>query len=114
MLAIVLTAVTLWFALVPQPPVLPLQGETFRHALAFLVLPLVTGLAFRHLGLISLWLVFAAFGGLIELLQLQMQLGRQAQWSDWYVDLAALSVALAVLWGLRRAGALLQRLAVTD
>ena len=103
-LTFVLLAITLWFALIPQPPALPFGGDGARHALAFFLLPLVAGMACRNLGLPVLWLVFALFGGLIEILQYEMGMGRQAQWSDWFIDLAALTAASAFLWLTRRRG----------
>jgi VanZ family protein len=71
--------------------------DKLKHALSWAVLAscFAAVLQRRHL----LWLVMAvtAFGGLIEIAQEAMQLGRHAEWADLLADFigAAVGVALA-------------------
>jgi hypothetical protein len=104
LLFFLLLAVVLGFALVPAPWEGPLHSDTSRHFLAFLVLPLVARRAWPTLPLWRVWLGFALFGGAIELMQLEMALGRQAEWRDWFNDLAATTVALVVDCAITLAG----------
>jgi VanZ family protein len=71
--------------------------DKLKHALSWTVLALCFGgvLQRRHF----LWLLLAvtAFGGMIELAQEAMQLGRHAEWADLLADFigGAVGVALA-------------------
>lgn len=96
LLFFLLLATVLGLALAPAPWEGPLQSDTSRHYLAFLVLPLVARRAWPRLPLWQLWLGFAVLGGAIELMQLEMALGRQAEWRDWFNDLGAITLALIV------------------
>ncbi len=89
-------AVTLTFALLPHPPVMPNANDKVQHVLAFAVLSL---LASGYCGLGRARLIFislAGLGGLIEVLQMIPALQRDAQWLDWAADCAAILVTLAV------------------
>lgn len=91
-----LTAAVLFFALVPGQLGAIIASDTERHYLAFLVLPAVAYYGWPKSSPVLLWFAFAAFGGLIEILQLEMNLGRQAEMSDWMNDLSATTIALVV------------------
>ena len=89
-------AVTLTFALLPHPPVMPNANDKVQHVLAFAVLSL---LASGYYGLGRARLIFislAGLGGLIEVLQMIPALQRDAEWLDWAADCAAILVTLAV------------------
>ena len=59
-------------------------------------------LAFCFAGVLQrrhfLWLLLAvtAFGGLIEVAQEAMQLGRHAEWADWLADFIGRALSLTV------------------
>jgi hypothetical protein len=91
-----LAATVLFFALVPGPLGAIIASDTERHYLAFLVLPALALYAWPRISPLLLWAAFAAFGGLIEILQLEMHLGRSAEMSDWINDLSATTIALSV------------------
>lgn len=44
----------------------------------------------------------AAFGGLIEIMQLLLTSGRSAEWADWIADLCGLSAGFALIWPFKR------------
>ncbi len=90
-----LAAAVLFLALVPGSLGQIIPSETERHYLAFLVLPAVAAYAWPRVAMPVMWLVFAAFGGAIELLQSFMGMGRAAEWHDWLNDLVAITVSLA-------------------
>lgn len=88
-------AVTVTFALLPHPPVMPNANDKVQHVFAFAVLSL---LASGYYGLGRAPLIFislAGLGGLIEVLQMIPALQRDAEWLDWAADCAAILVTLA-------------------
>lgn len=90
-------ALTLFFALVPQPPqVLPLTSDKVQHALAFAVLSVSCLLAYPGLARLPMFLALAGFGGAIELAQTIPALNRSGDLLDWLVDMAAVAVVLPV------------------
>ncbi len=97
----ILLATATFFALVPGPLGQIIDSGLERHILAFLALPVLAGIAWPQLSIGRLWLAFAMFGGLIELAQLWMNLGRTAEWEDWLVDCLATSIALLAVYLIR-------------
>ncbi|HEX7751461.1 MAG TPA: hypothetical protein VF440_03595 [Novosphingobium sp.] len=91
-----LAAVVLFLALVPGQLGAIIASDTERHYLAFLVLPAVALYGWPRSSPLLLWIAFAGFGGLIEMLQYEMNLGRAAEMSDWINDLSATTIALMV------------------
>lgn len=90
-------ALTLFFALVPQPPqVVPLPSDKAQHALAFAVLSVSCLLAYPGLARLPMFLALAGFGGAIELAQTIPALNRSGDLLDWLVDMAAVAVVLPV------------------
>ena len=93
----------LFLALVPGPLGEIVKSDAERHWLAFLVLPALAFIGWPDMGAMKLWFAFAAFGAAIEIAQWAMNLGRQAQWSDWVHDLIATTISLAIVWIVRSA-----------
>lgn len=91
-------ATVLFLALVPGPLGEIVKSDTERHWLAFLILPALAFVGWPKMGVVKLWLCFATFGASIEVAQWAMNLGRQAQWSDWTHDLIATTISLAIAW----------------
>lgn len=94
---LLMVAGVLLFALTPGLPFELSSGGDAEHLFAFTAL---SGLALffwpnaiPHL----VWSLLVGFGGAIELLQGWMALGRQAEWSDWFVDIFAVTLTMAVI-----------------
>jgi hypothetical protein len=77
------------------------SGEN-RHALAFVLLPLVSAFAWPRVPLHWQFAAYAGLGGAIELAQAAINVFHTPQWGDWLVDIAAAAVALGAVWLLRR------------
>lgn len=100
-----LAAAVLFLALVPGSLGEIIPSDVERHYLAFLVLPIVATYAWPRVPLPAMWLAFVIFGGVIEFLQLEMAIGRAAEWHDWVNDVVATTIGLVVAnLGLRMAG----------
>ncbi len=101
------TAFTLFMALQPHPPALPIDrfGDKFEHSLAFLVLAFLARFSFRRL---SFWLLLehmSFFGALIEVCQSYPPLHRDCDPRDWVADTIAAGVALLLAhWLVPRLG----------
>jgi hypothetical protein len=85
-----------FLAVVPGPLGQVIASGFQRHFLAFLILPALARATWPRVDAIKLLLAFAAFGAAIEGAQQAMQLGREAEWSDWLNDLYATMLSLAV------------------
>jgi len=90
-----------WLALAPRPPVGISTGwDKTNHLLAFAALLCSGRLAWaRRPALLALALL--AYGGLIELLQLQIP-GRDGEWADLLADACGMGLGLLVFLLLRR------------
>lgn len=87
-------AFTVVMATLPQPPAaLGTPSDKVNHVIAFFVLTALHKLAYRDFGFWRRLVVMAAFGGLIELVQMVPALHRDAEWLDWAADVAAALVA---------------------
>ena len=96
-------AMTLVMALLPNPPALPRQAtDQVQHMAAFAALTFLTALGFQGLRLWVIFLMMAALGMAIEILQMIPALQRDAQASDWLADCAAAAAALLLCGALRR------------
>jgi hypothetical protein len=100
-------AVTLFFALVPHPPHLPIDrfGDKFEHVLAFAVLALLARLGFTAVADAAILVRLSLLGATIELLQAIPVLHRDCDWRDWLADTIAVAVVLLVLRLFRAQGA---------
>ena len=85
-------------ALLPKPPQIPLQpGDKVMHMLAFATLGALAAAGWRNRSAAALFAALAAFGGFIEIAQAIPALHRDAQWSDWFADMAAAIVAIGAV-----------------
>jgi len=95
-------ATVLVLSSMPNPPNMPPNTDKIQHALAFLGLGLLGGLAYPRLPLFRLALALAAFGALIEFVQAIPALHRNTELLDWIADIGGIAVALALLATWRR------------
>jgi hypothetical protein len=70
------------------------SNDKLNHFLAFLSLSLIARILYSRVNVAILFVMLALFGGAIELLQLAMALGRQADWMDFAADIAAIVLGL--------------------
>ena len=85
-------------ALLPHPPDI-LFGEAsdkLQHMLAFAVLTALALPAFPRAGQLRIFLLLAAFGALIELLQEIPDLHRDSSFYDWLADCGAVLTILLI------------------
>jgi len=95
-LAALLFALTM--ASLPQPPLLPGQpGDKVQHMLAFTVLAALANLGYPRMAKWKILAALAAFGALIEAVQIVPALRRDASLLDWLADAAAIAVTLGLL-----------------
>ncbi len=96
------------FALVmaslPQPPQLPGEpSDKLQHMFAFATLAALGSIAYPRLRLVRLLVGLAAFGALIEIVQLIPALHRDSELADFFADTVAAGAVLLVIHLLRRA-----------
>lgn len=72
-------------------------NDKLNHGLAFFTLSLMARLLWTRTHAVILFVLLMAFGGGIELLQLAMGFGRDADWMDFAADIVA--IALGILAG---------------
>jgi VanZ family protein len=105
-----LTALLSWLSLTPAPPKIDhefLGWDKLQHALAYALLTLTAGWAFRRLpfSFLAAWLSAAGYaalvGGGLEVLQGLSRTGRFADWADLVADLLGI-LAVLILVGLGR------------
>ncbi|RKF17650.1 hypothetical protein D6851_16080 [Altericroceibacterium spongiae] len=89
-------ALALYLALTPGPIGQAIESGKIRHAIAFMVLPWITMMAYPSLRLRWIVVLYAIFGGVIELVQGAMQAGRHAEWADWFFDLLFIMAAIVI------------------
>ena len=95
------------FALVmaslPKPPEIPGQpGDKVQHMFAFATLAILGAAAYPRLALLRLLIGLAAFGALIEIVQLIPMLHRDSQLADLLADTAAAATVLLLVNLFRR------------
>lgn len=84
-------------ALLPRPPQLPgAPSDKLQHVIAFAVLAGLAAAAYPRVGLGRIGAMLAAFGALIELLQLIPALHRDGSVADWIADAVAIAVVLGI------------------
>lgn len=99
----VLLAISLFFALDPRPPWVPLDslGDKWEHMLAFAALTGAAVLGWPRRSPLLIALLLIAVGGLIEVLQMIPALHRDSDWRDFVADCLAILVT-ALLSGVLR------------
>lgn len=65
------------------------NSDKLNHMLAFFAVTLLARGAYPSASVILLFILLAVFGALIELSQAMPFIHRDAEWSDWFVDVAA-------------------------
>lgn len=90
-----LVVFSLTMALLPHPPRLFLYkfSDKFEHMLAFSVLTLVARLAWPRARVWTLMIMLSLYGAMIEVLQANPALHRDADPRDWVVDSVAIAIA---------------------
>lgn len=84
-------------ALVPQADApIGTPNDKVNHILAFFTLAVFARLLWQRAPLVAPFLWLTLFGGLIEVLQHVMQLGRDGDWADFFADIAAIVAGLAM------------------
>lgn len=99
-------AATAYSTLMPVPPVDPTQSnDKLQHAVAFGLLTLTLAISYPRLRWWQMALIAIAIGGMVEILQGVMGLGRSADWYDWGADIigaVATAIPIAVFRHLSR------------
>ena len=93
-------AATLYLALTPGAAGAMIESGPLRHMMAFLILPSLAMAAYPRLSRWLILFIMSVFGGLIELGQLGMNVGRHGSWMDWLLDTgtAAVAIMIALAW----------------
>jgi hypothetical protein len=86
---------TLFFAWFPHPPVL-IAYDKAQHGLAFAVLTILGRAAYPRYPWQFLVLTLVGLGAIIEIVQLIPQLNRTCDIYDWYADVFAILIGLAL------------------
>lgn len=90
-------------AILPKPPQLPgAPSDKIQHILAFTTLAALAAAAFPRASLLKIGILLAAYGALIEFVQMVPMLHRDGNVVDWLADVAAASLVLALVALLRR------------
>jgi Na+/H+-dicarboxylate symporter len=99
-------AVTLFMALSPHPPSLPIDslGDKFEHTLAFVILTILACAAYPLGGLLRIGERLSFLGALIEVLQSIPALHRDCDIFDWLTDTLAISVVVLIVAFWRKGG----------
>jgi VanZ family protein len=96
-------ALSLFMAELPRAPSLPGDpGDKVQHIVAFATLAALAAAAYPRTRLLKILIGLSAFGGAIELIQMNPMISRDASWWDWIADTGAAAV---VLWLVHRARA---------
>lgn len=76
--------------------------DSYRHALGFFVLAVASGAGWPRIDLRWQFLGYSVLGGAIEIGQWALGTNHTAEWDDWFVDMLAAAVGLAIVWWFRR------------
>ena len=96
-------AIAVTFALMPAAPA-PISNDKVQHIAAFAVLAALASLAYPQARKLTIFLALAVLGGAIELIQGTKLIGRDADFVDWYSDMAAVGVVLFIATKLHGSG----------
>ena len=90
-----LLAIILFISLLPaaEAPTV-FANDKLNHGLAFFTLSMMARLLWARTHAAILFILLVAFGGAIELLQLAMGFGRDADWIDFAADILAILLGI--------------------
>lgn len=74
------------------------RWDKLDHMTAFFTITFLARAAYPRVPVAVLFAALAAFGGFIELSQALPFIHRDAEWDDWFADIAATLVGLIVAW----------------
>ena len=102
-------ALSLFMAELPKPPSLPGDPtDKVQHIIAFATLAALAAAAYPRTRLLAILIGLSAFGGAIEIFQMNPLISRDASWWDWIAETFAAGTVLFFVHRLRskrRAGA---------
>ena len=90
-------AFTCLMATLPNPPQALFESDNANHMMAFAALTALHKVGYRGFGVWRRIWVMAFVGGAIELVQSIPSLHRDAEWMDWFADIAAVLAASIVV-----------------
>ncbi|MXO47482.1 hypothetical protein GRI69_04330 [Erythrobacter vulgaris] len=99
--------VVLVLAVLPSFSIPGNPDDKLLHVVAFAVLALLAAGTFPRLHLRQLWMWLVGFAAAIELIQMIMQQGREADWNDFMFGMGGAAAALLCVFLGRRIVALL-------
>jgi len=95
-------ALSLFMAELPKPPALPGDPtDKVQHIIAFATLAGLAAAAYPRTRLVAILLGLSAFGGAIEIFQMNPLVSRDASWWDWIADTVAAGAMLFFVHRLR-------------
>jgi len=72
--------------------------DKLNHMIAFFTITFLARAAYPRIPIFRLFAMLAAFGAFIELSQAMPIIHRDAEWDDWFADMAAIVVGLIIAW----------------
>jgi len=96
-------ALSLFMAELPKPPALPGDPtDKVQHIIAFATLAGLAAAAYPRTRLLWILLGLSAFGGAIEIFQMNPLISRDASWWDWIADTVAAGAVLLLVHRIRQ------------
>ena len=96
-------ALSLFMAELPKPPALPGDPtDKVQHIIAFATLAGLASAAYPRTRLLWILLGLSAFGGAIEIFQMNPLISRDASWWDWIADTVAAGAVLLLVHRIRQ------------
>ncbi len=74
--------------------------DKLNHILAFFILSFMARILWSRVGTVIMFSMLTVFGGAIELLQLAMGFGRDADWMDFAADVLAIALGMLFAHGI--------------
>ena len=95
-------ALSLFMAELPKPPTVPGDpSDKVQHIIAFATLAALASAAYPRTRLLMILVGLSAFGGAIEIFQMNPMISRDASWWDWIADTVAAGAVLVFVHLLR-------------
>jgi VanZ family protein len=93
---------SLFMAELPKPPAIPGDpSDKVQHIIAFATLAALAAAAYPRTRLLMILIGLSAFGGAIEIFQMNPLISRDASWWDWIADTVAAGAVLLFVHRLR-------------